>query len=429
MADQFRYDLIPAGSTVLCALSGGADSMYLLCRLVEAGFPVHAAHYNHGLRPTAHRDEQFVRRWCADRQIPLTTGRGDVAAYAAAHGMGIEEAARELRYAFLRQTAAETGCDLIATGHHAMDNAETVLMNLIRGCGLGGLSGIPELRENLVRPMLRVAREEIDTWLSDRNIPHVDDETNEELNCTRNRIRHEILPLLEQLNPQTVTHMAAAAIRAAEDHGELCRQAELLLARCVQTKEGPSLPVSVLNEAPRPIALRVLSALVPEARSVHLEHMLALCRKEDPSAQLDLPGCTVRRVYGDLLVEKLPVQSPAPTMLREGVQRWGGWSITCTPAVCPQKAYVDPDRFYLRTDTYLIRPRREGDILRLGRRPMKTLKKLMIEGNIPRHLRDCVPVLADSAGNAAAAGGLGPHWEALARPGSQCLNIIIRKED
>ena len=164
MGDGFRFDLIPPGSGVLCALSGGADSMYLLCRLLEGraryGWTVQAAHLNHGLRATARRDEDFVRSWCETWDVPLTVGHGDVSGYAGRESLSIEEAGRVLRYALLEETAAREGLSLIATGHHAGDNAETVLMNLIRGCGLNGLTGIPERRGNIVRPMLQVERRE-----------------------------------------------------------------------------------------------------------------------------------------------------------------------------------------------------------------------------------------------------------------------------
>ena len=427
MAEQFRYDLIPKGSAVLCALSGGADSMYLLCRLLEGGYAVHAAHYNHNLRPTAKRDEQFVRDWCERHRIPLIAESGDVSAYAAKTGMGIEEAARELRYAFLQQAAGECGCSLIATGHHAGDNAETVLMNLVRGCGLNGLCGIPERRENIVRPMLGVTHEEIRQYLTAHEVPHVEDETNEDLTYTRNRIRHQLIPLLEELNPEAVAHITAAAKRAGEDERELQRQAELLLECCAETEDGISVPAAVLVSAPRAVALRAVKQLAPAAQSVHLEGILALCRGTDPSAELDIPGGCVRRVYDILLFGAESVASPQPMPILEGTQNWGSWEIICTPAVCPPKAYVDRTRFYLRSGDYTVRSRREGDELRLGKRPLKSLKKLMVEEKVPRYLRHTVPVLEDKDGMVAAAGGFGPHFEALAQPGTQCSYIIIRK--
>ena len=424
---NFRYDLVPAGSKVLCALSGGADSMYLLYRLQEAGCDVHAAHYNHRLRPTAERDERFVRDWCETHGVPLTVGSDNVADFAAERGLGIEEAARELRYDFLYRTAAQTGCTLIATGHHAGDNAETVLMNLIRGCGLNGLCGIPERRGMLVRPMLEISPQEIRAHLADRGIPWVEDETNLDQSCTRNRIRHQLIPLLEELNPQAVRHINDAALRLRGDEAELVRRTQPLLAQFVETENGPSVPVSALNSAPRPIALRALRTVVPNAQAVHLEAILDLCRSIDPSAQLDLPGGTVRRCYDYLLFAEPQVSAPLSAPVSTGSQMWGKWLVTCSPAICPPKAYMDPTHFFLREQPYRLRSRREGDEIKLGERPRKTLKKLMIEARIPRYLREDIPVLADPNDQPAAAGGFGPHRDALAEPGSLCLEFTICK--
>ncbi len=251
MRDGFRFDLIPPGSGVLCALSGGADSMYLLCRLLEGrekyGWTVQAAHLDHGLRETAKRDEEFVRAQCETRGVPLTVGRAGVAEFARREGLSIEEAGRVLRYAFLEETARQEGLDFIATGHHAGDNAETVLMNLIRGCGLKGLTGIPERRGNIVRPMLAVDRSEIEAYLTKHNVPHVEDETNTDLNYTRNKVRHQLLPLLEELNPQAAAHIAAAARRLVEDEEELSRQAAPLAEQGLDIPEGVAVPARVLG--------------------------------------------------------------------------------------------------------------------------------------------------------------------------------------
>lgn len=425
---NFRYDLISTGATVLCALSGGADSMYLVCRLLEGGVAVKCAHYNHRLRETARRDEDFVRRWCESRGIPLFVGGGDVAAQAVRTGQGVEETARQMRYAFLEETAEREGCALIATGHHAGDQAETVLMNLIRGSGMKGLCGIPERRGSIIRPMLDISRAEIEDYLTARGIPHVEDETNGDQSYTRNRVRHQLLPLLEELNPRAAEHICAAAHRLREDEEELSRQGRELAALAEETAEGLSIPAAAIANVSRPIALRALMELLESADARHLEQVLALCGGADPSGQIHLPGCTVRRVYDRLVISASDEgECPQPVPVTPGETRWGDWVITCENTLCPTKAYVSREEFYLQPGSYLIRSRREGDQVRLGNRPNKTIKKLMIDERVPRHLRNLVPVLAGQ--EVAAVGGFGPHREALAEAGKACFHIIMRKEE
>lgn len=438
MGDGFRFALIPPGSGVLCALSGGADSMYLLCRLLEGrekyGWRVQCAHLNHGLRPTAQRDEDFVRQWCERQGVPLCAERADVSAFAQEEGLGLEEAGRVLRYRFLEDAARRAGLELIATGHHAGDNAETVLMNLIRGCGLKGLTGIPERRGNIVRPMLEVSRRDIEAYLTGRGVPHVEDETNADPSYTRNRVRGELLPLLERLNPQAAAHIAAAARRLREDEEELSRQAAPLAEEGLDIPDGVALPVRVLREASRPLALRACAMALDRAGlggsgAVHLESVLALAGGVDPSARVHVPGGSVARQY-ELLVFSPggDAAPPAPAPLREGTQSWGEWTVACAPAVCPAKAYVSPWEFYLEPREYLIRSRREGDKLTLGERPSKTVKKLMIEGRVPAPRRERVPVLARGE-RAAAVGGFGPERDCLASPGAPALHIILKEEE
>ena len=194
--------LLPRDGLILCAVSGGADSMYLLARLRELGYTVAAGHYNHGLRGTeADRDEAFVRDFCAARGIPFVSEKGDVAAFAAEQGMGTEAAARTLRYAFLERAADDLGAAVIATAHTAGDNAETVLLHLARGSGLKGLGGIPPKRGRVVRPMLDVTRAEVESYLAEHDIKYVTDSTNGEDDYARNRVRHGAVPALETVNP------------------------------------------------------------------------------------------------------------------------------------------------------------------------------------------------------------------------------------
>lgn len=408
--------------------------MYLLCRLLEGGrrygWTVHAAHYNHNLRPTAARDEAFVRAWCGEQGVPLTVGSGDVAGEAARRGTGLEETARDLRYAFLEQTAWEQDA-LIATGHHAGDNAETVLLNLIRGCGLRGLTGIPERRDNIVRPMLSVSRAEIEDYLTAHGVPHVEDETNGDLIYARNRVRRQLIPLLEELNPRAAAHISSAAVRLREDEAELFRQAQPLAEQGLDIEEGVAIPAQTLADAPRPIALRACAILFRRAglgvESVHLEDVLALAAASTPSARLDLPGGHVRREYGLLVFSgEEPPEPPEPIEIRPGVNRWSDWLILCRPAVCPEKAYIRPEEFYLREGRCLVRTRREGDAVTLGKRPRKTVKKLMIEGKLPAARRALTPVL-ELDGAVAAVGGFGPDADCLAVSGQPSFHMILSK--
>lgn len=436
MAEKFSYDLIPAGAVVLCALSGGADSMYLLSRLLEGaeqgGYQVRAAHYNHHLRPSASRDECFVRDWCARQGVPLVVGGGQVAEEARCRGAGLEETARIMRYQFLRETARRAGCTLIATGHHAGDNAETMLMNLIRGCGLKGLGGIPPQRGELIRPMLAITREEILEHLDRQGVPHVEDETNDDPAYTRNRVRREVLPVLQALNPQAVAHMSAAAARLRRDEEALCQAAEQLVRPARREGEMWAIPAQTLAQVPGPVALRGAAILAARAggtpRSIHLEQVVELARGGRPSGRLALPGCTVGRSCGTLTFspggERRP---PAPLALTPGVHLWGGWCIRCCPGICPPRPQPGSG-MWLCAGNYVVRPRQTGDVIRLPGRPAKTLKKLMIERRIPACQRDCLPVIAGEQGVAAAV-GIGPHQGALARPGEPAVEITIEKEN
>jgi tRNA(Ile)-lysidine synthase len=218
-----RLNLLPdKGGLLLCAVSGGADSMCLLDIMREIskvnGFDVKAIHFNHGLRGFfADRDEMFVKEYCLRAGIVMNIGRPYVPLIS-----NDENTARKARYAFFAERAAAENASMtapvaVATAHNADDNAETVLMRLARGSGAKGLSGIsPDKEMNLsgsevrvVRPLLCVTRGEIDAYLDKRSIPHIEDETNSNLNYTRNRIRVDIMPKLREVNPKFSVHTLA----------------------------------------------------------------------------------------------------------------------------------------------------------------------------------------------------------------------------
>ena len=214
--------LLPRSGVLLCAVSGGADSVYLLHKLRElageTGYVLECAHFNHCLRGAeSDRDEDFVRGLCEALGIRAHFGRGEVAAFAARMGLGEEDAARRLRYAFLEETADKIGAIAIATAHTADDNAETMLLNLARGAGLRGLCGIPERRGRIIRPMLGVTRREVEEYLAERGITHVEDSSNARDDYARNRIRHRAVPALLSVNPEFAQAAGRAAVLLRRD--------------------------------------------------------------------------------------------------------------------------------------------------------------------------------------------------------------------
>ena len=233
-----QQGMLPAaGETVLCAVSGGRDSVCLLHYLASLGrrrgFAVAAAHYNHLMRPTAGRDEAFVAGLCRELSVPLYVERGDVRAIARQEGWGVEEAGRRLRYDFLERTADAIGASRIATAHHLSDQAETVVLNLLRGTGPEGLAGIPPVRGRLIRPLHQTPRQEIEAYLKAHGLGHVEDETNDSMDFTRNRLRQEVWPLLVTLHPAPERSIARAAAILRRENVFLDRLARSYLETAV----------------------------------------------------------------------------------------------------------------------------------------------------------------------------------------------------
>lgn len=446
-----EYGMLLPGSTVLCAVSGGADSVYLLHRLALLrgilGFRLVAAHYDHQLRPTSQRDAAFVARfvegWCGKEvytdgtvlpPVPLIVGQGDVAAAAKARKAGIEETARAMRYAFLQETAQKIGADVIATAHTADDNAETVLLHLIRGSGLGGLCGIPPRRGNLIRPMLTTTRTTVEQYLALYGLPHVEDESNADDAYTRNRVRHQLIPLLEGYNPGFVDRMIHTAAVLRADHDYLNARAYSVLRQARQSPEGLLLPAEALASLPQALAVRGARLALQKARegddtctARHLEAIVDLARSPQPSGSVDLPGgWTVRRVYGELLFTASAFPTPlTPTPLALDGETWPEGSLygcRCVRALCPDQSA--PGVWYLTPfqGTPVLRPRQTGDALCLPGGRTRTVKKLLIDHRFPRHLRERLPVLADDGGVAALA-GFGPETGRLARPGEWAYRL------
>ena len=301
-----RYNMLPDGTSVLCAVSGGADSIYLLHQLKmlesQRKLNIFAAHFDHGLRgEESQRDREFTQRQCVALNVPCTIGSGNVAAYAAENHIGTEEAARILRYRFLDETADLLHCDRIATAHTANDNAETVLMNLCRGAGSRGLAGIPPVRGRLIRPLLQTGRDEIISWLSENGIPWVEDSSNSDDTYTRNRFRHCILPLMLEENPSFLEAIGRTTELLREDDACLCREAEGFIQ---QNYEGNAIPAKALLKLEPAVAARVLRIICGSGLSLERTHALLRFAKGSERGILELPGQKVLRAKGKLIFEK-----------------------------------------------------------------------------------------------------------------------------
>ena len=401
------YGMFPPSSHVLVACSGGGDSMCLLTLLWNLrhtlGITLSAAHFNHQLRPEATEEAEFVHNWCAKLGIPCVIGSEAVAEKAAQTGRSLEDTARELRYAFLERTRHILGADRIATAHHAQDNSETLLLHLIRGSGLRGLGGIPPVRGNIVRPLLTAQRWEIHSYLTRHHIPYVEDASNQDIRYTRNFIRHEILPLLEQCNPNLNARLWESACQFRQEDAYLEDQARRLLTHLRQTPNGVTLPCAALTQEPEVLALRAVQqlaqALAPELTlsAAHRRGILALCQGNRPSGQLALPlGVTARRNYDQFELVRGERPPFVPVTLRLPFEQdVAGWHLTCERTLCPTGKFNQPRCFYLALPEdaqVLLRPRQTGDAITLPARNRKPIKKLFIDAKVPRPRRDFLPV-------------------------------------
>ena len=399
------YDMVQPGDHVICAVSGGADSVALLFALYlqkeKLGIRLSAAHFNHHLRgEESDADARFVRELCHRFDIPLYEGEAQVSS----GKKGLEAAAREARYAFLKSLPGK-----IATAHTADDNAETVLLHLVRGTGLKGMGGITPVGENLIRPMLLVTRQEVEEFLEEYCLRHMEDSSNGSDQFLRNRLRHHVMPLLKAENPRLALSLSETALRLRQDDAFL--EAE---AQRQETTE-----VEQLRAMPQGLRSRILENLlknwgVREPESRHIAMAESLVFSENPSARAHFPGnITLERCYGRLQKMQSGEAPEAAAVLPQGVTELPQWGlrVTCQEAqsgLCTKGIVV-------------VRSRRPGDEMRLPG-GTKSLKKLFIDKKIPASQRPFVPVLADEDGVLAVL-GIGENLERVSRetPGVRFL--------
>ena len=424
--------LLPRDGAILCAVSGGADSMCLLHMIYSRGIKVVAAHFEHGIRgEESMRDARFVESWCREAGIDCVIGHGSVPSCAAERGLGLEQAARELRYAFLEKTAAEQGCKYIATAHNADDNVETVIFNLARGGGTLGLKGIPRERGHFIRPLLDMSRREIERYLEKNAIPHVEDGSNASDDYSRNLIRHHVTPVLRRINPELHLAVGRTAKLLEQDEDCLGAMADSFIR---EYYDGESLPVSELRQLHRAVSSRVLRRLCNESLSFeHVEQVLKLLEGTERK-YLDVPGQRLCRQQGRLYFSPGEIVSIPDRELIPG--RW-----TAVPELGLEllAEYGDNDaevNGLFKTcrlkcenicSSVYCTGRKAGDRLRpAGRGCTKSLKSLFNEAGYTRERRSRTLVLRDGKGILAVL-GMCLDERAKAAPGDRVLTIKIRE--
>lgn len=404
--------------SVVAALSGGVDSAVLLHLLADVcgrrPIALYALHVHHGIRGAeADRDAAFCENLCRELKIPLEIVRLDVPAMAAASGRGLEETAREARYAALEDFCRRTGVERIATAHHADDNLETLLFNLIRGAGSRGGGGIAPVRGRIIRPLIACTREEILGYAAECGIPFVEDSTNADLSYSRNFLRAKVIPLLKQMNPS----LPAAALRFSahlrQDDEALCRIAGGL-ANDLSCAGLAALPPAISRRIVRSAYEKTAGAVLPADQT---DALMELIRTGREGSRVCLSG----GISGIIRRHRLtfaPTRTPETVRSYRYALRPGEnfipeiSAMLCLYGEIGEKeeiAIKEKQNIYklfihrsldfakIAYSDLVVRSKADGDTIRYGGMTRK-VKKLLWERGIPPERRALCPVLADSGG-------------------------------
>lgn len=398
---------------VLVAVSGGPDSMALLHLFLRwDSSRIGVFHLNHGFREEAHLDAEFVEDYARERGLPAYVLSYDIIRYLRESGESKQQGARKIRYQLLKECAQEHGYERIALAHHGDDQAETMLMRMLRGSGLHGLGGIPAQRGPLIRPLLNVFKEEILQYCQDFQVPFVEDATNYQPIYLRNKIRQELLPLLaKEYNPQIVTELVQLAQLAQEDDLELERQVHQLCEEHVSYHGGQVVfPRSLFTNLSVAFQRRVLRRLL----QLYQGHLLRIGFTHIEGWRLQLLANTTFR----LSLPQVEVSATKDEIFVGGFlgERWSSQELTVPGQVQVGEFIISaellsaqglPPREAQNEDfdyddlvlPLMVRPREKGDRLQLfGGAGSKKVKDLFMDSYIPAEQRDYLPLICDQRG-------------------------------
>ena len=412
-----NYRMLESDRPIIAGVSGGPDSMALLDVLLNlVPNPIIAVHLNHQFRgKDAEEDAEFVRAECLKKAIPVVIRTFNVPAYMEETGLGAHDAARKIRYQILLEEAEKWNSDRIALGHHANDQAETILMRILRGSGVHGLAGIPYTRDmdqvKVVRPLLDVTRKEIENYCQIRSIPYRTDLSNLSTKYFRNEIRLEVIPYLMKYNQNLVAHLHQLGRMIRDEDHYLNREAELLLKEHLIESKDQTYTLNVLTLQRLDIALqrRMIHLILKylnlkqEVTYTHIDGIIKLIDHEHPSKSVDLPGARIYRNYDQLvfttdrsvknLTYQVELTIPSETILPFTKQKVKAFILDFYKKQEGIWAVFDYDR--LEGKLLMIRTRNQGDRIQIhGLNGSKKVKDLFIDQKIPKGLRDQYPILS-----------------------------------
>ncbi len=395
-----KNNLIDKGDTVIAAVSGGADSMALLDVLithrVSLGIDIAVAHVNHGLRPEAEAEAQFVADYCDIHGIPFHLECADVASLSAKEGIGEELCGRRVRYSFFSNLLKQYPSSKLATAHHKNDNAETVLMHIIRGAGLRGVCGIDYKRDNIIRPLLDVSRAEIEGYCSEKNISYCTDMSNFSADYTRNKLRLKTIPHIEcEYNKSFCDALTRLSASVSEDFSFIEAYAYKKYSELADNK---SVDIKSLLSEHKAISKRIIRHMIADALGrnddishVYVEDVYNLANSGKTGKEVILcENVFAQIVYGRLKIDKKSTDTDFSYRISEGE----------TVYVKEADIYISMVRedglgFVLSDyDNVYITNRRRGDVFfPEGFSGSKKLKEFMIDSKIPKDERNRTPII------------------------------------
>ncbi len=413
-----KFHMLSPQAGVLVGLSGGADSVALLevlCRMrEELSLRLFAVYVHHGIRPSAQKDAAFCELLCKRKNVEFVCEKVDAQSFAKEQAVTLEEAGRTLRYEIFEKYRILKGLDVIAVGHHKNDQAETMLFQLFRGSGIKGLSGIPYQRGHVIRPLLFVSRKEIETFLKEKGLDYITDETNLLDIYSRNKIRHHIIPAAEEICAGALDNMSRASMLLREVQDFMEKESDAFLKKYAHYEEKQiSFSVTDFKEChmalQKYIVMTVIEELTGHRKDItgkHIESILELLEK-DGEKSIDLPyGYFVKKQYNTLFF----AESRGNTAEQKQI------------SITPGNTYNLPDGRYLEVSlikdnnfqnipksdcikwfdydkifhTLLVRTRQPGDYLTIDEKESrKSLQDYFINEKVPKSIRDNVFVLAD----------------------------------